>query len=122
MLVFPVHPIAGQVNAVRADLRFPARSAPQRALVALSPGVHQAERRSRESGEHAGVTLHRLGDTFAASEACDDELVGVGAVDLSAGRADGGAAVPTGGLEGLVGHLVRGPRGEDLAGLGVDFM
>ena len=58
-----------------------------------------------EGEEHARVLGDRGGDAFAADQAGGDELVGVGAVGLRAGRADGGAAVAARVVDHPVGHL-----------------
>jgi len=83
---------AGQADAVRAGLVVPARSAGQDPAVFLPAGVDGAERRCGEGDEDAGVVGDGGGDALAAGEPGADGLVGVGAVDLGAGRAAGGAA------------------------------
>ena len=54
--------------------------------------MNRAERRRGEGDEDAQVVSDRGRDAFAAGQSRADELVGVGAVDLGAGRAAGGAA------------------------------
>jgi hypothetical protein len=83
---------AGQADAVRADLALPARSAGQDPAVLIPAGVDRAERRRGQRDEDARVAGDGGGDALAAGEPGADELVGVGAVDLGAGRAAGGAA------------------------------
>jgi hypothetical protein len=83
---------AGQPDAVRAGLALSARSAGQDPAVFLAAGVDRAERQRGEGDEDAWVVRDGGGDALAAGESGADELVGVGAVDLGAGRAAGGAA------------------------------
>ena len=61
-----------------------------------------------------------FGHSLAAGEPGADELVGVGAVGLGAGRADRGAAVSAGQVDDLVRGVLGVQRAEDLAGAGVD--
>jgi hypothetical protein len=83
---------AGQADAVRAGLVVPARSAGQYPAVFLSAGVDRAERRRGQRDKDARMVRHGGGDALAAGQPSTDELVGVGAVDLGAGRAPGSAA------------------------------
>src|SRR5262249_2502893 len=78
---------AGQPDAVRAGFALPARSAGQHSAVFLAAGVDRAERRRGQRDDDARVVGDGGGDALAAGEPGADELVGVGAVDLGAGRA-----------------------------------
>src|SRR6266536_3070368 len=62
------------------------------------------------------------GDSFAASESGADELVGVGAVDLRAGRALGGAAGPAGDGQDAAGLVDGRVAVEQFAGGTVDVI
>ncbi len=86
----------------------------------LAAGVHGAEGGGGEGGEHARVRGDGVGDAFAAGQPGADELVGVAAVGLGAGRADRGAAVPARDVEHLVGQGVGVEGADDLAGSGVE--
>ncbi len=55
--------------------------------------VDRAEARGGEGGEDARVGGDVFGDALAAAQAGGDQVEGVAAVDLGAGRAAGGAAV-----------------------------
>jgi hypothetical protein len=77
---------------VRAGLVFPARSAGEYPAVFLFSGVDRAERRRGQRDEDARMVRDDGGDALATGQPGVDELVGVGAVDLGAGRAAGGAA------------------------------
>jgi hypothetical protein len=68
----------------------------QHLAVSFTLGVDRAEGWRGEGGEHARIRGDGGGDALAAAEPGADELVGVGAVDLGAGRALGGAAGPAG--------------------------
>ena len=76
-----------------ACVRIAAGTAGQDGLAAHPPGVDRPERGGGEGGEHARMRRDRVGDAFAAGQACADELAGVALVDLRAGGADGLAAV-----------------------------
>src|SRR4029077_15377707 len=73
-------------------LVFPARPAGQDPAVFLPSGVDRAERRRGQRDEDARGGGDGGGDALAAAQPGADELVSVGAVDLGAGRAAGGAA------------------------------
>ena len=77
---------AGRSGRSGADGSASTRLAPH------APGVDGAERRRGEGDEHARMVGHLGGDAFAAGQPGPDELVGVGPVDLGAGRAPGGPA------------------------------
>lgn len=81
-----------------------------------------AERRRREGDEHARMVGDLGGHAFAAGQSGADELVGVGPVDLGAGRAAGGAARLAGDWQEPAG-LVHGRVAVDqLAGGPVDVI
>ena len=121
---------AGQLAAVRAGLGVAAGVAGLRFAGAVGfagagvpphgPGVDGAEGRGGEGREHGRVSRDVFGNAFAADQPGAEELEGVTAVDLGAGRAGGGATVAAG----FVDHAVRqgrgGGGGEDFAGGGVD--
>jgi hypothetical protein len=85
--------------------------------------VDRAEARCGEGGEDARVGGDVFGDALAAAQAGGDQVEGVAAVDLGAGRAAGGAAVVAADEE-LAGREVGGVEvledAADLAGGGVD--
>jgi len=58
----------------------------------------------------------RLRDAFTAREPGADQLVGVGPVGLRAGRADRGAAVPTGGVDHSIGGVGSADGVKDFPG------
>jgi hypothetical protein len=60
--------------------------------VFLAAGVDRTEGGCGEGGEDARVGGDGVRDALAAGQPGPDELVGVGAVDLGAWRAAGGAA------------------------------
>jgi hypothetical protein len=80
---------AGGVAAVWADplVGVAAGAAGQHGLAAHPAGVHGAERRGGQGGEHARMSRDRFGDALAADEARADELAGVTLVHLRAGGA-----------------------------------
>ena len=79
-----------------------------------------AEAGGGEGREHPRVGGDSFGGAFAAAESGGDELVGVAAVGLGAGRAAGGAAVVAADQE-VPGGQIRGVEfAEDFAGGGVD--
>ena len=84
--------VAGQAHAMRAGPAVPARAAGQHPLTLHAPNVDGAERRRGEGDEHAWMLGDLGGDALAAGQSGPDELVGVGPVDLGAGRAPGGPA------------------------------
>jgi hypothetical protein len=73
-------------------------------------------------GKTQGVSLDGVGDAFAAVQPGEDELVGVGAVHLRAGGADGGSAVAAGLVDDAVGHVAGVAGGQDGAGQGGDLV
>ena len=83
---------AGDANAMRADPGVPAWMAGQCLAVAFPAGVDGTEGGCRQGGEDARVLSDGGGDALAAGQPGADELVGVGPVDLRAGRAPGGPA------------------------------
>jgi len=87
---------AGGVAAVRAaaGVVVATGAARQDGLAAHPPGVHRAEGRRGEGGEHARVRGDRLRDALTPGQAGPDELAGIALVHRRAGRADGLAAVP----------------------------
>ena len=121
---------AGQLAAVRAGFGVAAGVARLRFAGAVGlagagvqpdgAGVDRAEGGGGEGGEHGRVTGDVFGDAFAADQPGAEELEGVTAVGLGAGRAGRGAAVAAG----FVDHSVRQGRGrggdEDFPGGGVD--
>ena len=113
---------AGQADAVRAGLVFPARSAGQYPAVFLAAGVDRAERRRGEGDEDARVVGDGGGDALAAGQPGADELVGVGAVDLGAGRAAGGAAGLAGDRQDAAGLVDGGVAVDQFAGAAVDVV
>ena len=76
-----------------------AGAARQHGLAAHPAGVHRAERRRGESGEHARVRGDGLGDALAAGQSGPDELPGIPLVHRRAGRADRLAAVAAGDVQ-----------------------
>ena len=91
---------AGQAPSVPAQVSLAAGAAPgSPAAGSGAAGVHRAEGGGGEGGEHARVGADRLGDVLATDQSGTDELVGVTAVGLGAGRADRSAAVPARGAE-----------------------
>ena len=114
--------VAGQADTVRAGPAVPARAAGQHPVAPHAPGVDGAERRRGEGDEHARMVGDLGGDAFAAGQPGPDELVGVGPVDLGAGRAAGGAARLAGDRQEPAG-LVHGRVAVDqLAGGPVDVI
>ena len=112
---------AGDTAAVRAEAGLAAGAASgDLAAVAGDAGVHGAEGGGGEGREHARVDGDGFGDALASGEPGADELVGVGAVGLGAGRADRGAAVSARQVDHLVRVVVGVEGGEDLSGRGVD--
>jgi hypothetical protein len=96
-IVVIVHRAAAEPDAVFADRRvatWPA--APGLAVRSERSGVYVPEARRGEGDEHGRVLDHGLGDAFAASEPGSEQLVGVAAVALGAGRTDGLATVAAG--------------------------
>jgi len=89
-------------------------------VVADDAGVNGAERRGGEGGEDGWVGGDGFRDAFAAGQAGADELVGVAAVGLGAGRAGRGAAVAAGLVNHPVRHAEGGYRAQQLAGARVD--
>jgi hypothetical protein len=83
---------AGQPIVMRAGSAAPSRSASQDSAVLLALGVNGAERRCGECSEDAWMGANAVRDALAAGEPGAEELVGVCAVDLCAGRAAGCAA------------------------------
>lgn len=87
--------------------------------------VDRAEARCGEGGEDTRVGGDVFGDALAAAQAGGDQVEGVAAVDLGAGRAAGGAAVVAADEE-LAGREVGGVEvledATDLAGRGVDVV
>jgi hypothetical protein len=87
--------------------------------------VDRAEAGGGEGGEDAGVGGYVFGGALAAAQAGGDQVEGVAAVDLGAGRAAGGAAVVAADEE-LAGRERRRAEvvedGADLAGRGVDVV
>ena len=113
---------ARQADAVRAGRVFPARSAGQDPAVLLPASVDRPERRCRQGDEDAGVVGDAGGDVLAAGEPGVDELVGVGAVDLGAGRAAGGAAGLAGDRQDAVGFVDGGVAVDQFADAAVDVV
>ena len=121
---------AGQLAAVRAGFGVAAGVAGLRfagavgfAGAGVSPdgaGVDGAEGGGGEGGEHGRVSGDVFGDAFAADQARAEELEGVTAVGLGAGRAGGGAAVAAGFVDHSVRHGRGGGGGEDFPSGGVD--
>src|SRR5439155_1233175 len=94
LLVGIVSAGAAQVDPMRAQLGVAAVAALQLPAVFTAPtGVHDAEAACGEGGEHRRMCGDRGGNSFAADEAGAHELIGVAAVDFSAGGAGGGPAV-----------------------------
>lgn len=87
--------------------------------------VDRAEARRGEGGEDAGVGGDVLGGALAAAQAGGDQVEGVAAVDLGAGRTPGRTAVVAADEE-LAGREVGGVEvvedAADLAGRGVDVV
>jgi hypothetical protein len=83
-------------------------------------GVHLAEGGSGEGGEDGRVAGDGVGDAFAADQAGADDVVGVAAVGLGAGGADGVAAVAARFVDHLVGHVAGGVGPQQFPGPDVD--
>jgi hypothetical protein len=107
---------------VRAGLTLPPRSAGQDPAVFLAAGVDRAERRRGQGDEDARVVRDSGGDALAAGEPGADELVGVSAVDLGAGRAAGGAAGLAGDGQDAAGLVDGGVAVDQFAGAAVDVV
>ena len=113
---------ARQADAVRAGLVFPAWAASQHPAVLLPTGVDRAERRGGQGDEHTGVVGDGGGDALAAGQPRPDELIGVGTVDLGAGRASGGAAGLAGDRQDAAGLVDGGIAVDQFAGAAVDVV
>ena len=113
---------AGQADAVWAGPAVAARAAGQHFAVSFAAGVDGTEGGCCEGGEHARVLSHGVGNAFAAGQSGPDDLVGVGAVDLSAGRALGGAAGLAGDGQDAAGFVDGGVAVEQFAGGTVDVV
>jgi len=113
---------AGQAASVRASPAVSAWTAGQHVAVVLPMGVNRAEGGSGQRGEHAGVSGHGGRDAIAAGQSGSDELVGVGSVDLGAGRATRGAAGLAGDRQEPAGLMDGGVAVEQLAGGSVDVI
>ena len=113
---------ARQTDAVRAGPVIPPRAAGQDPAVFLAARVDRAERRCGEGDEDARVVGDGGGDALAACEPGADELVGVGAVDLGAGRAAGGAAGLAGDGQDAAGLVDGGVAVDQFAGAAVDVV
>ena len=94
----------------------------QDSAVFLAAGVDGAERRCGERDEDARVVSDGGRDALAAAQPGADELVSVGAVDLGAGRAAGGAAGLAGDRQDAAGLVDGGVAVEQLAGAAVDVI
>ncbi|GII67353.1 hypothetical protein Skr01_74380 [Sphaerisporangium krabiense] len=105
---------------MRAGARVAPGVAGQDLAAVLAPGVDRAEGRGGEGDEQRGVSTDGLGDAFAAGQARADELVGVGAVDLGAGGAAGGAPGLALDAQDAAGFAVGVVGVQDVAGRGVD--
>ena len=114
--------VAGQADAVWAGSAVPARTAGQYPLTPNAPGMDRAERWCGEGDEHARMVGDLGGDAFTAGQSGPDELVGVGAVDLGAGRAPGGAAGLAGDRQEPAGLVHGGVAVDQLAGGPVDVI
>jgi hypothetical protein len=107
---------------VRAAPAAPAGTAGQHPAVAFLAGVDRAERGSGKCGEDARVGGDGAGDAFAAGQACADELVGVGAVDLGAGQAAGGPAGLAGNRQDAAGFVDGGVAVQEFSCGAVDVV
>ena len=107
---------------MRTDLAASAWSAPQEAAVFLSVDVDWAERRCGERGKHARVLGNSDRDDLAAAQPGTDDLVGVGAIDLGAGRTLRGAAGLSGDRQDAAGFVNGGVAVEQFAGGPVDVV
>ena len=122
-VVIPVVLVAArQPDAVRTGLVVPARSASEHPAVFLAPCVDRAERRRGQRDEDARMVGDGGGDALAAGQPGADELVGVGAVDLGAGRAAGGAAGLAGDRQDAAGLVDGGVAVDQFAGAAVDVV
>src|SRR5207248_9410102 len=79
--------------------------------------VHRAERRCGGGDEQRYVVVQRGDAPPAALQPGFDELVGVAAVDLGAGRAHRRTAVTARGVDDPVWHVGRGVGGDAVPGL-----
>ena len=84
--------------------------------------MDRAERRRGERGEHARVVSNRGRNSLAAGQSGADELVGVGAVGLRAGRAMGGAAGLARDRQDTAGLVDGGIAVDQFAGTAVDVV
>ena len=107
---------------MRAGLVFPARSAGEYPALFLPAGVDRAERRRGQRDEDARMVRDGGRDALAAGEPGADELVGVGAVHLSAGRAAGGAAGLAGDRKDAAGFVDGVVAVDQFAGATVDVI
>ena len=82
--------------------------------------MDSAEGGCGEGDERARVLRDAMRGRLCRRESGQDELVGVAAVGLCAGGADGGAAVAAGFVDDAVGHVVGVAGGDDPAGAGRD--
>ncbi len=89
-------------------------------VVTDGPGVDRPEGRGGEGRENGRVGGDTFGDAFAADQPGADDVVGVAAVGLGAGRARGQAAVAAGLVDHAIRHVPGGDRAEELAGAQVD--
>ena len=88
----------------------------------LAAGVDRAEGGCGEGDEDARVVGDGGGDALAAGEPGADELVGVGAVDLGAGRSAGGAADLAGNRQDTAGLVDSGVAVDQFAGAAIDVV
>ena len=100
----------------------PAWMAGQCLAVAFPASVDGAEGGCGQGGEDARVVGDGGGDALAAGQSGADELVGVGPVDLGAGRAAGGAAGLAGDGQDAAGFVHGGVAVDQFAGGSVDVI
>jgi hypothetical protein len=109
--------------AVRAALVEIPRPAGQQLPAAVAAlGVDGAEAGRGKGHEQPRVRADRVGEALATAQAGGDELPGVAAVGLRAGRADALAAVAAGLEQHAAGFVVGGVDLADLAGGGVGLV
>src|SRR5690349_23463313 len=84
--------------------------------------MNRTERRRGQRDEHAGVVGDGGRDALAAAQPGPDELVGVGAVDLGAGRAARGAAGLAGDRQDAARLVNGGVAVDQFAGAAVDVV
>jgi hypothetical protein len=113
---------AGHPAAVWAGLGLASGLTSQGSAVFIAARVDGAEGGRGERGKHAWMAGHGGGDALAAGQPGADQLVGIGAVDLGAGRTAGGAAGLAGDGQDPAGLVSSGVAVDQFAGGAVDVI